>query len=80
MKRYDLVYSPYFHGAGIGPKEHGKYCVYADTVQRERELMQALQDMCELFEAGLGDYENADFYPAWNNAQAVMARGVQSEN
>jgi len=30
IKRYDLVYSEFFEGGGIGEKENGKYCEYKD--------------------------------------------------
>ena len=39
IKRYDLVFSEFFSGGGIGVKENGKYCEYDDYLNLEIELI-----------------------------------------
>lgn len=45
IKRYDLVYSQFFYGPGIGEKSGGTYCMYDDHKAREAELLAEIVEL-----------------------------------
>ncbi len=44
MDRYDVVYSQYFHGPGIGKKENGAYILHEDCKLRVEALSELLKN------------------------------------
>ncbi|MCP4991900.1 MAG: hypothetical protein GY928_39335 [Colwellia sp.] len=44
MDRYDVVYSQYFHGSGIGKKENGAYILHEDCKLRVEALSEILKN------------------------------------